>query len=241
MNQDGRSGTVVLAAGAYGHDGWKGGAAGCTYTFAKTGNLTTITITAGTLVQVADGRGIDGGNYVLSWTGSAQGRIAAGAYGANLVTATGVTAAANVNVEFGTGTLTNVQFESGTIPTVFENLPYVFELLRCMEYSHSSYQNQAPGTITQTGRLISLASSTSAYVQFGIWFNPPMRATPTLNIYNPASGALNSIYNESVGTNFTAGGVGSPFVSANYAAVQTTTAPPANATMTLHYTANARL
>ncbi|MNL63231.1 hypothetical protein D3C87_1873530 [compost metagenome] len=68
-----------------------------------------------------------------------------------------------------------------------------------------------------------------------------MRATPTLTIYNPASGATSSIYNETAGTSFTSIGIGSPSESQNYAAVQTSTAPPASATMTLHYTADARL
>ncbi|MFN5350882.1 MAG: hypothetical protein ACK5A0_15345, partial [Polaromonas sp.] len=49
INQRGVSGTVTLAAGAYGHDRFKAGASGCTYTFATSANVTTLTITAGTL------------------------------------------------------------------------------------------------------------------------------------------------------------------------------------------------
>jgi hypothetical protein len=241
INQLAKSGTVVLAAGAYGHDGWKAGPAGCTYTFAKAGNLTTITITAGTLQQVVDGRKVDGGNYVMSWAGTAQGRIGAGAYGSNVVGASGVTAAANQTVEFNTGTLTSVQFEAGTIPSIYEAKQPLDDWLQCREYYQTSYQGQAPGTVTQTGRLITLSSSTSAYAAFAIPFYPTMRATPTLTIYNPATGVTGSMYNESAGTNFGVTGLGSPFVSPNFAAVQAGTAPPASATMTLHYAADARL
>lgn len=243
VNQLAKTGTVTLAAGVYGHDGWKAGAGGCTYTFAKVGNLTTITISSGTLIQIADGRDIDGGNYVMSWGGSAQGRIAAGGYASNVVTAAGVTAAANLTVEFGIGTLTNVQLEEGTLPSVYEKLPPYFDRMRCLEYFQTSYQGQAPGTVTQTGRIIVDARYTpsTTYAVFGINFAPTMRATPTLTIYNPANGAAASIYNESSGTNFAAIGFGSPFVSPNFASVQTSTAPPATAIMTLHYTADARL
>ena len=55
INQRGVSGTVTLAAGAYGHDRFKGGASGCTYTFATSGNVTTLTISAGSLIQVIEG------------------------------------------------------------------------------------------------------------------------------------------------------------------------------------------
>lgn len=34
INQLEKTGTVTLAANEYGHDGWKAGASGCTYTFA---------------------------------------------------------------------------------------------------------------------------------------------------------------------------------------------------------------
>lgn len=81
INQRGVSGTVSLAAGAYGHDRWKAGASGCTYTFVTSQNVTTITITAGTLQQVIEGLNLQSGTYLLSWTGTAQGRVDSGSYG----------------------------------------------------------------------------------------------------------------------------------------------------------------
>jgi hypothetical protein len=75
VNQRGVSGTVTLAAGAYGHDRWKGGASGCTYTFATVENVTTLTISAGSLIQVVEGLNLQSGIYTLSFSGTAQGKI----------------------------------------------------------------------------------------------------------------------------------------------------------------------
>ena len=67
INQRLVSGTVTLSAGAYGHDRFKAGSSGATYTFATSANVTTITITAGSLIQVVEGNNLQSGTYVLSW------------------------------------------------------------------------------------------------------------------------------------------------------------------------------
>lgn len=168
VNQDGVSGTVVLAAGVYGHDGWKAGSGGCTYTFATTGIDTLITITAGTLLQVVEGAKLDGGDYVMSWAGSAQGKIGAGSYSASGVAVTGLAAATNVNIEFGTGTLGKVQFEPGKLPTPFERRD---ELNECQRYC-------VYGKI-QIGGAYS-AGGAGAIAIGEIQFPRTMRATPTM-------------------------------------------------------------
>lgn len=118
VNQRGVASGVSLAAGAFGHDRWKAGASGCTYTYAVSAGVTTVTITAGTLIQVIDGAYLRSGNYVLSWTGTALGKIGASFLASGIIaTAVGGT---NMAAEFGVGTLTSVQFEPGTIPTAFE-------------------------------------------------------------------------------------------------------------------------
>jgi hypothetical protein len=133
INQRGVSGTVTLAAGAYGHDRWKAGASGCTYTFATSNNVTTITISAGSLLQVIEGANLFSGTYVLSFTGTAQGKIGAGSFGASGITGT-VTGGSNLNIEFNTGTVSLVQFEQGTIATPFERTSEDAELARCQRY-----------------------------------------------------------------------------------------------------------
>ena len=119
INQRAVAGTVTLAAGAYGHDRWKSGAAGATYTFAAAGGVNTMTITAGSLVQVIEGANLQDGTHVLSWVGTAQGRIGGGSFAVSGTTSV-VTGGADLNIEFGTGTLSRPQLEVGTTPTSFE-------------------------------------------------------------------------------------------------------------------------
>ena len=133
INQRGVSGTVSLAAGAYGHDRFKAGASGCTYTFATTNNVTTLTISAGSLQQVIEGLNLESGTYTLSWTGTAQGKIGAGSYGASGITGS-ITGGTNTTIEFNTGTLSLPQLEVGSTATSFDYRPYGTELALCQRY-----------------------------------------------------------------------------------------------------------
>ena len=133
INQRAVSGTVTLSAGQYGHDRWKAGASGCTYTFSTVANVTTITISAGSLLQIVEGINLQSGTHVVSWQGTAQGKIDAGSYGASGVTGT-ATGGTNLTVEFNTGTLSNVQLEEGSVATPFEQRPITVEEGLCMRY-----------------------------------------------------------------------------------------------------------
>ena len=133
INQRGVSGTVTLSAGVYGHDRWKAGASGCTYTFATSNNVTTIDISAGSLIQVIEGINLESGTYTLSWTGTAQGKIGAGSFGNSGITGAAV-GGTNLNIEFGTGTVSLVQFELGTVVTPFERRQFGQELALCQRY-----------------------------------------------------------------------------------------------------------
>jgi len=123
----------TLSAGQYLFDGWKAGASGCTYSYATANNLTTLTITAGSMVQIIEGINLMSATYVLTWAGTAQGKIGAGSYAASGVTAS-VTGGTNTSIEFNTGTLTLVQFEEGTNPSSFEHRSLTFEQLICARY-----------------------------------------------------------------------------------------------------------
>jgi len=127
-----------LPSGTYGHDRWKGGASAGTYTFTQgaLGVNTTITITAGSIIQVIEGCNVaEGGTYVLSWTGTAQGRLNGGAFGSSgTVTVTGWVAGTNLNVEFNTGTCGSVQLEKGSTATSFDYRDYGRELIMCQRY-----------------------------------------------------------------------------------------------------------
>ena len=130
---------MTLAAGIYGHDGFKAGASGCTYSFATAANGdTTLTISAGTLLQIIEGPLYvpEGGAYIASWSGTAQGRIyqgaATGSYAASPVAATTLTAGTNTTIEWSAGTLGLVQFEPGGNATSFERRDD--EMRRCQRY-----------------------------------------------------------------------------------------------------------
>jgi len=133
VNQGAVSGTVVLAANEYGHDQWKAGLGGCTYTFATVENVTTITITSGTLIQPIPGDNLQSGTHILSWEGTATGKIGGGAFSASGVTGA-VTGGTDIEIEFSTGTLSKVQFETGSGVTAFEFKGFDEELRRCQFY-----------------------------------------------------------------------------------------------------------
>jgi len=123
----------------YGHDGWRAGAGGCTYTFTQSSGPTTITITSGTLISKTEAQAIDQAQMVLSWTGTARGRYGvnnaepSGAYADSPILIT-ATVGESVAVEFDNGTLGLVQLENGTVPTEFEwlSIGSVLDLCRRM-------------------------------------------------------------------------------------------------------------
>lgn len=135
INQRLVSGTVVLSASAYGHDRWKAGASGCTYTFATSNGKTTLTISAGSLQQVIASENVPVGTNtcVLSWEGTAQGKIGAGSYGASGVTGS-VTGGSNLTIEFNTGTLAVPQFELGSFATAYEQKTSAQDTEDCLYY-----------------------------------------------------------------------------------------------------------
>jgi hypothetical protein len=144
INQRAVAGTVTLPAGTYGHDRFKAGAAGCTYTFVASGSSVVITITAGSLMQVIEDVNIEGGAYALSHEGTANARMAingaatSGAYAPATKASPLTTAVANANqsitVEFSTGTVSRVQLEPGLAATGYDFRPPPYELWLAQRY-----------------------------------------------------------------------------------------------------------
>lgn len=169
INQRGVTGTVTLTAGKYGHDRFKAGASGCTYTFATSNGVTTITITAGSLMQTIEASAFAGvtGMYYLSWIGTAQGRINTAAYGATGRNAN-ISGTANVNVEWSTGTLSRPQFELGFV-TPFASRHVGQELALCQRYYRISSAILGAWYNANTATL-------------GVTFDVPMRAHPTVTL-----------------------------------------------------------
>jgi len=141
VNQLEVTGTVVLAAGEHGHDKFKAGASGCTYTFATSAGVTTLTITAGALQHVVEGLDLLTQTMTLSWVGTSQGKIAAGSYADSPISA-GVTGGADLTVEFGAGTLSKVKLETGSVSTEFQKIPYGLELALCQRFAFKINQSE---------------------------------------------------------------------------------------------------
>jgi hypothetical protein len=176
INQRGVSGTIVLTAGQYGHDRWKAGASGCTYTISAAG---IVTISAGSLMQVIEGANVEGGQYVVNnGGGSAQMRVAingaatSGAYASGPVITSAATAGQNITVEFTTGTVGLVQLEPGTTASQFERRFIQTELALCKRY-----YNIVPAS--WRGQSVLAAAEVDASI-----FWPDMRATPTVTYAN---------------------------------------------------------
>lgn len=135
-----------LAVGSYGHDRWKAGASGGDYSFTQLPNYTLITIAANkSLIQVVEDKNVVGGTYVLSWTGTALGRVGlnsatpSGSFAASPIVIAGQLAGTTMSWEFGNGasagTLGLVQCELGLVdPTDFEVRPYPLEEMLCARY-----------------------------------------------------------------------------------------------------------
>lgn len=134
INQRGYVSGAATTAGQYTLDRWKVTGTGG-ITFSTTNNKTTITIPSGqTIQQVIEGLNLDTGTYVLSWEGTAQGRVNSGSYGASGAVTASVTGGTNTTIEFNAGTVTSIQFEQGTVVTPFERRDYGRELMMCQRY-----------------------------------------------------------------------------------------------------------
>lgn len=173
INQRGVTGTVSLAAGAFGHDRWKAGASGCTYTFSTSANVTTLTISAGSLVQNIRGETLQTGTHVLSWSGTAQGKIGAGSYAASGVTGS-ATGGTNLAVEFGTGTLSLVQFVPGSTVLPFIHRHKSVEESLCQK-SYVRLNYAATLDLWVTGYCV-----INEYLQSNLVLPIPMWGTPTV-------------------------------------------------------------
>ncbi len=209
FNQRGYASGGALASNAFGHDRWRDGAGGSSYTFTQASQSpgsahtidTLVTITSGQLTQPVEIT--EGGTFVLTWQGTSIANLS----GTSGITgpSTGLTSPAvvtlpagvTVYVNFGPGTLGLVQLETGTTPTPFERRPISVEIALCFRYYFQTigaavYILQMNGYSDAANR-----SFVSAYL-----LPVPMRATPTMGLIGtyttnncnaPSIGAGNAI------------------------------------------------
>lgn len=186
VNQRNVVGSVTLTAGAYGFDRWKAGTAGCTYTFSVSAGITTISISAGSLVQAIEGDSILSGDYVLSWSGTSQGRVGNEALSDSPIKTT-LSGGSSFTISFGVGTLSLVQLEYGQAQTGFELRPQSIELDMCQRYFQLVRVYMRAFNTTSAGPGINFYTAMSY---------APMRATPTATLVTEhvTSGATEKMF-----------------------------------------------
>jgi len=209
INQRGYVSGAATASGSYMHDRWKSTTTSSNYTFTQGTPDTTITIAAGTIAQIVEDKNVVGGVYTLSWTGTTTARIAinggttSGSYAASPITTSSATAGQTITVEFSTGTLGKVQLELGTIATPYERQIYSDQLAQCQRYFEKSYsQTQALGTVDETSATwASVNTSDATLATMQQTYKVTKRTTPTIVVYNTATGATGTfIYGASTAT-----------------------------------------
>lgn len=195
INQRGYVSGAATTAGQYTLDRWKVTGTGG-ITFSTTNNKTTITIPSGqTIQQVIEGLNLDTGTYVLSWEGTAQGRVNSGSYGASGAVTASVTGGTNTTIEFNAGTVTSIQFEQGTVVTPFERRDYGRELMMCQRYYCSGYLYYDGSMVSPS---INVVSATNGVFKVSMRASPTMTYRTFVNIQNSAMGATRSVNSEAV-------------------------------------------
>lgn len=194
-NQRGYVSGTALAAGVpstgvgYGHDGFRAGPGGMTYTFTQSLGPTQITITAGTGIMTAEDVSIEGGTYLLSWTGAAQARVGinnaapSGTYASSPILISAANAGQAITAEFNAGTLGTVQLKSGTAQVSFEWPDPQSQLARCQRYLPVI----GPSAAGVNGVIASGQCTSTTTAVFPIPFKVTPRVPPTgLTAVNPA-------------------------------------------------------
>ena len=181
INQRAYTSASNLASGAYGFDRWKSTFTNTTLTFTSAPQGQAVTINSGGSVeQIIERENMPAGTYVLSWTGTATGRVyntgaTPPSYAASpiLVTLDGT---ANVEVEFtasgGTRTLQNVQLEPGNVASAFERRPIGTELALCQRYYFKIFPLNA-------ARIATGFNATTTTAIFNVYFPVEMRIAAT--------------------------------------------------------------
>lgn len=175
VNQRGYvSGAATSGANQYTLDRWRVVTSGQNLTFAASGNGFQVTAPAGGIEQVIEGANVEGGQYTISWVGTATCTIN-GTPATNGGTYT-LTAGVNQTVRFSAGTVSLVQLEPGDSKTSFDHRPIDVELAACQRYYES-------GSVT-----VDVYCSAGSVSQSRIGFAVAKRVAPTISQVATASG-----------------------------------------------------
>lgn len=159
INQRAYASGSNLASGSYGFDRWKSTFTNTTltYTSAPQGQIVTIN-SGGSIEQIIERANVSAGTYILSWEGTATGRVyntgaTPPSYASSPITVV-LDGSANVEVEFtangGTRTLWKPQLERNVQPTPFEQRPIGTEFDLCHRYYFRTPDNAAQAITANT-------------------------------------------------------------------------------------------
>jgi hypothetical protein len=138
--------------------------------------------------------------------------------------------------------VTGVQLEVGDTATPFEFLPFDEDLRRCMRYYQKSYNQSvfAGATGTEAQAIVWSSVTTGGYgSSIPVFLKVPMRAAPTVTIYNPSTGASGSIYGLSAANSFS--GIADYINQNSFAMYATATQSPAGYLIGANYVAQIEL
>lgn len=177
INQRGYVSGASLAINTYGFDHWKswaGGSTSGTFTAAPGGQTVTVT---GYWIQMVERQNVRPGTYTLSWGGTATADVVNSGDPISLTAGGSVTrtltAAADLLLIIGGGTIEWVKLEAGSIATPFVLPGYAEDLAACQRYH---YRLECGATSSPVASLAVLGSTVAIAV---VHFPTSMRATPT--------------------------------------------------------------
>lgn len=224
------------SAGVYFRDQWKAGASGCTVSLSGI----TLTISAGSVIQPIEDVDIPNGTYTVSWEGTSTLSVDGGAAQTSPYTFT-VSSGTHVDLEWGTGTLSEPLLTDGSTVKDFILPIKSIELLRCYRHYCKSYsESVAPGTASTDGAIVYITPLSSASVFVNVYFPAAMRSTPTLTIYSSESGASGYVRNLSASADQQVNNI---YNTSHkwFGYLTLTSSSSAYYVLNFHYTANARL
>ena len=146
--------------------------------------------------------------HEFSWTFSSEMTTTAPVY-PQFIRHMGTTVAVNDYIE-----ICGIQLEVGSVATPFEHRSYGEELALCQRYYQKSYKDAvAPGSTSQVtqGDLMQVAINVADFYTYrlsNVRFFERMRATPSITLYNPSTGATGSFWNVSTASTQGSSGVG---------------------------------
>jgi hypothetical protein len=154
----------------------------------------------------------------------------------------GVTGQTNlISTNGATFYITGVQLEEGTQATSFDFRDYGRELIMCQRYYENSYEpgNAVGSTANPTRSIAWFAQSTYNYNNQRVSFAVSKRNTPSVVVYNPATGSTSQIRNLDTNTNVAAAPTGISVTG--FIGYVNNVSVSAGATIGFHYTAEAEL